>query len=114
MVGSRDVHPSRANATTLGVNAVVEVVWGPPCGIVTHTGLGPPLAEAFLDWMRRLSVGPRAVMGMIDGVKSSRASLAVNPCVSVTDGIWMGRTRGRQDRFIKDFPIEGIMLIKRS
>jgi hypothetical protein len=114
MVGSRDVHPSRANATTLGVNAVVEVVWGPPCGIVTHTGLGPPIVEAFLDWMRRLSVGPRAVMGMMDGVKSSRASLTANLCMSETDRIWMERTRGRQDRSIKDFPIKGIMLIKRS
>jgi hypothetical protein len=114
MVCPRDVHPSSANAITPGVNAVVEVVWGPPCGIVTHTGFGPPLVEAFLDWMRRLSVGARAVMGMIDGIKLSRASLAEYPYVSATDGIWMRRTRGRQDRPIKDFPIEGIMLVKRS
>lgn len=68
------MYPSSANATTPGTNAVVEVVWGPPCGIVTHTGLWP-LVEAFLDWMRSDSVGARVVMGMMDGVRSLRASL---------------------------------------
>lgn len=78
------MYPSSANATTAGTNEVVEVAWGPPCGIVMHTGLGPPFVEAFLDWMKSVSVGARMVMGMMDDVKSSRASFIVEDKVGLS------------------------------
>jgi hypothetical protein len=78
LVRERDAHPSSANATMAGKNGLVEVAWGPLCGIVTHTGFELPQVETLLDWMRSVSGGARAVMGMMDGIRSSRASLTGN------------------------------------